>query len=205
MKQDEYQPLSWKEPVPSDALISLPNGEPRCYWGGQEVSLEEWERLSLEQSQRNSAARKEREFEHAHDAFAYAATLSDGVVLDWGRCYAAMEREGLSIGFVMEPCDQPIVTAEDLQTRPGPCYILVRRDAIPGLMGGCCTNFSDSSKSWSEDFCAVIKDGTGQYESGELLHIRVSPDFRARPSVGSNWRMKLINPSDVIAVLPRHS
>lgn len=103
-------------------------GSTRYYVGQQEVSEDVYRTASDSQRQRDRAARSEKEFVLAEDAFAYVDTLRDGVVLDWGRCYAAMERHGLGIGFAIEPDEQPIVTPDDLRARPGPGLILARRN-----------------------------------------------------------------------------
>lgn len=172
---------------------------PHYFINEQEVSKDEYETSLNTRMEVHKTMRREREFPSVEDAFAYAATLTDGVVLDWGRCYAAMEREGLKIGFVIDEWKQPIVTPEDLLVRPGPSYILARD--IGGL-GSCCTDFTDDSKSWSEAEVEVIEDGTEHYGKGQLLRVRVSPNMGARPSVGRDWRMKLLRLEDVVAVLP---
>lgn len=139
-----------------------------------------------------------REFKDANEAFAYAATLDNGVVLDWGRCYAAMEHKRLNTDFVGGEWEQPVVTPLDFKVRPIAPYLLARRIAE----GGCCTNFSDESKSWSECVYEVIEDGNGTWPKGTRLRTRLVPNESARPSVGRNWRMKLLRPEDVMAILP---
>jgi hypothetical protein len=195
-----YTPGLWMaDPRPSLAVVGTSSGT-HYYIDQREVAEEEYRIVSVAQREADREARREREFESAEDAFNYAALLNDGIVLDWGYCYSAMEREGLKIGFVIEEDEQPIVTPADLLTQPGTNYILVRFGKGQGI-GACCTNFSDDRLSWAEDECEVLADGAGRYEKGRRLIVRVSPNFGARSSVGRNWRMKFLNPTDVMAVL----
>jgi hypothetical protein len=145
-------------------------------------------------------ARREQEFVKAEDAFSYAASLADGVVLDWGYCYAAMEREGLN-GFAGKQYEEPIVTPPDLLARPGPNFILARRNVRKGWLGGFTTDFADPKKSWSDDVVEVIEDGTGHFLKGQRLYVRVLGNMGERISVGSNWRMKFFRLEDVVALV----
>src|ERR1043166_1468361 len=188
-----------EDPRACIAMVGDSNGS-RYYIDNKEVTQEQYEAVSAARRAADAAVRSEREFDSAEDAFAYAATLEDGVVLDWGYCYAGMERSGLNFGFIIKPHEQPIVTPEDLRTQPGPFHILVRLDGKNGF-GESYTNFIDESKSWAGVDCVVIADAPGRYQGGQRLLVRISPDFSARPSVGRNWRMKLIETRDVVAIV----
>lgn len=109
-----------------------------------------------------------------------------------------MERDSLAIGFVIQPHEQPVVTPQDLAYQPVSPYILARRVEDRG----CSTCFSDENKSWSESVYEVIRDGSGTYRSGERLLTRLVPNESARSTVNHNWRMKLLRPEDVMAVIP---
>lgn len=171
---------------------------PRWYIGGKRVTQEEYVVSLSAKLAADNALRKQREFVNIEDAFAYADSLADGVVLDWATKYAAMERDGLKIGFVISEWEQPVVTREDLLIRPAAPYILARR---VGDRGGS-TCFSDESQSWSESVYEVLEDSTGTYQKGQRLWTRLVPNESARPSIGRNWRMKLLRPEDIQAVLP---
>lgn len=181
MKTSQYIPGSWMRESPS--IVGDSTGT-HYYLDTREVTRGEYESASAAQRESDTAARRERQFDLAEEAFAYASTLQDGIVLDWGRCYAGMEREGLKIGFAIEEDQQPIVAREDLSVQPELNHILVRRGRGQGI-GACSTNFMDESKSWAEDECEVLVDGTGRYEKGQRLLVRVSPPLRCQKKRGA--------------------
>lgn len=197
-----HEPEGWMvdDPPPEPSMAHVLTEQSGYYIDGKKVSRDEYNASLKLLMETHAAERQEKEFATAEEAFLYAETLSDGIVLDWGRCYVGMERKGLEIGFCIKPYEQPMITRRDLLVQAGPSQILVRKGVRLGI-GASSTNFSDSSKSWSEDEVEVLHDGTNTYQKGQRLYVRFSGANRYS-SVGSNWRMKLITLDDIVSVLP---